>query len=60
MLNKEKRKKHLHEEIAWITQLIKEWRAMQDPELEWAIYVLEYSLERCRDELKMLSNSEGT
>lgn len=52
----ENRRQKLYDDMAVITLLIEEWRASNDPELEWVIHVLEYLLERSRGELTRLTH----
>lgn len=44
----------LDEDINVISLLIEEWRHTRDPEIQWAIYVLEYCLDRSKYEMKLL------
>jgi hypothetical protein len=44
----------LREEIDEITMLIKEWEGDSDPDMVWAIYLLELCRERREQRLKLL------
>lgn len=53
-MNVEDRKQCLRGEIAVLACLIEEWKALNDPEIKWAVPVLEYYLERYEQELSRL------
>ena len=44
----------LCDEIEEITALISEWETNKNPETLWAIYILEYCLERSKTQLRQL------
>lgn len=53
-MDAECRKQQLVEEIEEISNLIENWHSTQDPDTQWAIYILEYCLERSKRELQRL------
>ena len=53
-MDTERRKQQLVEEIEEISSLIENWNSTQDPDTLWAIYILEYCLERSKRELQKL------
>lgn len=53
-MDAERKKQQLREEIEEITGLIEEWQSTQDADTLWAIYILEYCLERSKRELRLL------
>lgn len=53
-MDAERRKQQLLEEIEEISNLIEDWQSTQDSDTLWAIYILEYCLERSKRELRKL------
>lgn len=53
-MDAERRKQQLLEEIEEISNLIEDWQSTQDSDTLWAIYILEYCLERSKRELHKL------
>lgn len=53
-MDTEHRKQQLLDEIEEISALIENWNSTQDTDTLWAIYILEYCLERSKRELRKL------
>lgn len=50
----ENRTQQLSQEIDDLTDLIEKWQASHDPDTRWALYILEYCLDRRISELNQL------
>jgi hypothetical protein len=53
-MDTESRLQQLSREIDEINALLEEWQITRDPGTLWAIYILEYCLERSKRELRNL------
>jgi hypothetical protein len=53
-MDTESRLQQLSREIDEIDALLEEWQITRDPDTLWAIYILEYCLERSKRELRNL------